>query len=123
MGKGRTTVIAGAALLVAAAGGLQLRNSYASVSKVTTKTVKTVEKSGNYYFSPKATTIKKGTKVVWTNKTDTAHTVTGLGSLSSLKRNLAVGKTVTHVFNKPGTYHYHCTIHPTTMKGTIVVKI
>jgi plastocyanin len=122
MGKGRTVLIALVALLVAAAGGFQLHNSYASgVSKVTTKTVKATEKSHNYIYAPKTITIHKGTKVVWANKSDTAHTVTGKGSLSSLKRSLAVGKTVTHVFNKAGTYHYYCTIHPATMKGTIIV--
>ena len=29
---------------------------------------------------------------------------------------------VTHTFTEPGTYHYRCSIHGTTMSGTVVVK-
>jgi plastocyanin len=34
---------------------------------------------------------------------------------------LATGQSYSHTFDQPGTYTYHCTIHP-FMKGTIVVQ-
>jgi len=27
-----------------------------------------------------------------------------------------------HTFDRPGTYHYVCTIHETSMKGTVIVR-
>jgi plastocyanin len=47
------------------------------------------------------------------------HTVTaGDGSFDS---PVMTSGTFTHRFDKAGSYDYICTIHPTQMKGTIVV--
>jgi len=39
-----------------------------------------------------------------------------------LSLDLPLGSEITVTFTKPGTYHYHCAIHPKDMRGTIIVK-
>lgn len=79
-------------------------------------------------FSPASLTVPSGTTVTWTNKDSFDHTVTADdGSYDS--GNLAQGKTWSHTFNAPGTYHYYCKPHASKgsdgaykgMTGTIVV--
>ncbi|HUR77841.1 MAG TPA: hypothetical protein VMZ22_07825 [Acidimicrobiales bacterium] len=69
------------------------------------------EQNGNF-------NIQVGDSVRWENCTDVAHTVTGdsFGSTDQLGKN----DTVTYTFNTPGSFPYHCNIHP-TMTGTVVV--
>jgi plastocyanin len=76
----------------------------------------------NFAFSPATLTVKAGTAVTWTNRDGADHTITadpgapaGFGS-----GNLASGASYSFTFTSPGTYTYHCSIHP-SMKGTIVV--
>ena len=79
---------------------------------------------GHYVFKPASVTVKAGTVVVWFNDSDGAHTVTsdpGLPTSFNTTSNVTQGKTFALVFNTPGTYNYHCNIHPTTMKAVIVV--
>jgi predicted lipoprotein with Yx(FWY)xxD motif len=74
----------------------------------------------NFAFAPTSLTVSAGTTVTWTNADSTAHTVTADdGSFDS--GNLDPGKTFSFTFKTPGTYAYHCAIHP-NMKATIVVK-
>jgi plastocyanin len=108
-----------AAILLSLAVVAQV-HTFAAAPAVTTKTVKVIESHNRYMFSPSKITVKVGTKVIWKNTTDTGHTVTFEGSLSSFNKQLAQAKTVTHVFSKTGTYKYHCSIHP-YMKGTVIV--
>jgi plastocyanin len=57
--------------------------------------------------------------VTWTNLDGVAHTVTADdGSWGS--GTLGQGATYSHVFTSPGTYTYHCAIHP-FMTGTVTV--
>jgi len=68
--------------------------------------------------------VAKGTKVTWTNKDTTAHTVTsGTRPTKDGKFDLALagGSTVSFTFSDAGTFSYFCTIH-STMNGTITVK-
>ncbi|HEX6121644.1 MAG TPA: plastocyanin/azurin family copper-binding protein [Ktedonobacterales bacterium] len=76
----------------------------------------------NFLFSPSTLTIKKGITVLWTNASGTDHTVTGdAGNPAALDGAVgASGGTFSFTFTVPGTYHYHCAIHP-IMKGTITV--
>ena len=79
---------------------------------------------GNYLFKPASVTIKAGTVVVWIDNSDAPHTVTsdpGAPSPFNTTSNVTEGHTFALVFNTPGTYHYHCNIHPTTMKAVIIV--
>jgi plastocyanin len=84
----------------------------------------TVDSSGTFTFSPTTITIKAGTTVVWTNTTGTSHTVTsddGKTFDSGIASPIAAsGGTFMFTFNTPGTFAYHCQIHP-FMKATVVV--
>ena len=71
-------------------------------------------------FEPATLTVFVGEPVTWTNKGAETHTVTlDDGSLDS--GPIAPGEAFGHVFEAPGTYPYHCSIHP-AMVATIVVK-
>lgn len=75
----------------------------------------------NFSFNPGSTTVNKGTTVVWTNNDSAGHTVTadqGAGPASGL---LNPGETYSYTFNEPGTFNYHCSVHP-SMKGTVTVN-
>jgi|SRR5947199_1777683 len=79
---------------------------------------------GHYVFQPDSVTIKAGSAVVWFDDSDGAHTVTsdpGAPTAFNTTSNVTQGKTFVLVFNTPGTYHYHCNLHPTTMKAVINV--
>jgi plastocyanin len=71
-------------------------------------------------FAPKAVTVTAGKVVTWQNTTSTAHTVTADdGSFDS--GPLALNDQFANAFISPGTYPYHCSIHP-AMTGVVVVK-
>jgi plastocyanin len=74
----------------------------------------------NFSFDPSPLKIKAGSAVTWVNKDQEPHTVV---SDTGLFRSSAVDTDETFVFkfDKPGTYHFICTIHP-KMTGTIVVE-
>jgi plastocyanin len=74
----------------------------------------------DFMFMPMSLTIKAGSAVTWANKDDEPHTVV---SDTGLFRSGAVDtdETFTVKFDKPGTYHFTCSIHP-RMIGTIVVE-
>ena len=74
----------------------------------------------NFAFSPETATIKKGTKVVWTNNDDATHQVEADDSSFS-GPSLAKGDTYSNTFDKSGTFPYHCTVHP-NMTAKIIVK-
>lgn len=57
--------------------------------------------------------------VKWRNLDDVAHTVTA-DNLSFTSASMGKTFTYSHTFTQPGTYNYHCTIHP-GMVGSIVV--
>ncbi len=72
-------------------------------------------------FKPAKISVKLGDQVTWTfEDKGTSHNVTAEdGSFRS--ENLAKG-TFVHPFDKPGSFSYICTIHPTQMKGTVDVR-
>lgn len=63
--------------------------------------------------------VPAGTRITWTNDDPTPHTVTADGGTFDSKQ-LDPGATFAVLFDKPGTFTYHCDIHP-TMVGTVVV--
>jgi plastocyanin len=74
----------------------------------------------HYLFLVDAARIKVGQDVSWSNDDDAVHTVTFAdGSFDSGR--IGLGATVTRSFDRPGTFEYACTIHP-TMKGRVVVQ-
>jgi plastocyanin len=127
---GILSLAAVAALLLAACGGGTTTTPTPTPTATSQPTptptptvvmVKIVEANDKYAFSPATLSIKAGTQVVWTNTTDAAHTVTSdtagvFGTPSSLNTN----QTFMFTFTTPGTFAYHCNIHP-YMKATITV--
>jgi plastocyanin len=80
---------------------------------------------GHYIFQPSSITITAGSIVVWIDNSDSPHTVTsdpGAPSAFNTTQNVTQGKTFALQFNQAGTYHYHCNIHPTTMKAVVTVN-
>lgn len=73
----------------------------------------------NMQFSPGSMTIPAGTTVTWTNRDSVAHTVTADTNLWD-SGIIQPGQSVMMRFTSPGTYSYHCRIHP-QMRGQIVV--
>jgi plastocyanin len=71
-----------------------------------------------FAFGPASQNARVGQKVVWSNQDATTHTVTA--NNLTWGKNLPPGSTYVHVFVRPGTFGYHCAIHP-TMRGVVVV--
>jgi plastocyanin len=74
----------------------------------------------DFMFAPASLTIKAGTTVTWLNEDEEPHTVV---SASGLFRSKAIDtkENFTYTFDKPGEYHFICTIHP-QMMGTVIVQ-
>ncbi len=73
----------------------------------------------NFAFNPSQVSVKVGTVVSWTNHDSMAHTVTSNnGAFNS--GTLNPGSTFSFTFNTPGTFSYHCAVHP-SMTATVVV--
>jgi plastocyanin len=73
-----------------------------------------------FAFSPATLTVAAGTTVTWTNRDSAPHTATADDS-SFDSPALAAGATFSQVFATPGTFAYHCAIHP-RMTATLVVN-
>ncbi len=71
-------------------------------------------------FSPATVTVVVGTTITWTNMDGTAHTVTSNDGTSFNSGNIAPNGTFTFTASTPGSYGYHCSIHP-TMTGTVQI--
>lgn len=95
-------------------------SSSRAVSAAPTKKVFTREASNKYLFAPARTTVTKGIKVVWTNKTDAEHNVT-FNNGPKVNKDFKPNKSVSYLFTKAGSYRYHCEYHP-YMHGVVVVK-
>jgi plastocyanin len=74
----------------------------------------------DFAFSPTAITITVGTTVKWKNLDGEPHTIRGVDA-DFRSDPLDQNDSFAHTFEKPGTYHYVCSIHP-QMTGTVVVK-
>jgi plastocyanin len=74
----------------------------------------------DFAYSPDPVRISVGTTVRWTNNDDAEHTVTSdTGVFDS--EDLKIGESFEYRFDVPGTYPYHCEIHP-SMQGTVIVN-
>jgi len=75
---------------------------------------------GNRAYVPDDLTVATGTTVTWSNNDAIAHTSTSNTSGWN-SGTIAPGGRFSFTFQTPGTYAYHCTIHP-GMVGTVVVQ-
>jgi plastocyanin len=107
MSSGRVSVLMAAVLLASAS----IRAASPSPSEVVIK---------NFMFSPVSLTVPAGTSVTWSNLDQEPHTVvsdTGLFRAGAMDTN----ESFSFKFDKAGTYHFFCSIHP-QMTGTIIVQ-
>lgn len=115
-----------ACMVVVALGGAAAASAQAPKPKPARVTV------NDFYFGPEAVTIKKGASVnwVWSETNSYPHDVHLKSGPSGLKQKASYSTKTTAVtgaqfkktFTTPGTYHFICTIHPTQMHLTVVVK-
>jgi plastocyanin len=104
--------IAALTLLVGAAAG--------SAVAAGTPASPTIVVAREFMFAPVSLKVPAGSTVTWTNRDDEPHTlVSDAGVFRS--GALDTDQSFSFRFDKPGTYHYACSIHP-RMVGTIVVE-
>jgi plastocyanin len=104
-------VVAGGASMASPTPAARTAAASAAVSQITIQSFK---------FTPDTVTVPVGTTVTWVNHDDDAHTVTADdGRLAS--GGLDHGEQFSHRFTAPGTYSYHCALHP-HMTARIIVK-
>jgi len=76
----------------------------------------------DFKFDPQPVQAKVGDVVTWTNSDSAPHSAT-LDDGTCDTKTINGGSSASLVFNAPGTYTYHCSVHPTQMKDyTIVVQ-
>src|SRR6266849_4304312 len=73
-----------------------------------------------FKFAPKEITIAPGTKIVWTNRDETPHTVTS-NDKSFASKGLDTDDKFEHTFAGEGDFSYICTVHP-FMSGVVHVR-
>ena len=118
----RSLAVIALAALVSACG-----SSYSSPSSPTptTNSGSTITLNGGVSglttaaFGTNPLTVATGTTITWTNHDTIAHTTTS--NVGTWNSNLAAGASFNFTFTTPGTYPYHCTVHP-NMVGTITVQ-
>lgn len=75
----------------------------------------------NFTFSPAILTIPAGTSVTWINRDDIPHVVVSRDDPRAMRsKPLDTGDSFAFSFDRPGEYHYFCSLHP-HMQGMIVV--
>jgi plastocyanin len=72
-----------------------------------------------FAYGPKEITIAPGTRVVWTNRDETPHTVTS-NDKSFASKGLDTDDKFEHTFTQEGDFSYLCTVHP-FMTGVVHV--
>ena len=133
----RALVRAGLALVVgialaACSGAATTTNAPAATSgataaaaavcaKATTKGSIEVEIQ-DFSFKTEPIQAKVGDTITWTNKDTTPHSASPNNNPECATDTLNQGSSGSITYTVAGTYPYHCAIHPTQMKGTIVVS-
>lgn len=69
------------------------------------------------FFIPLNLEVIRGTTVIWQNEDNIGHTVQSQDAKGNIiplfnSNVLKTGDTFSYKFEKPGVYHYFCTIHP-----------
>ena len=73
-----------------------------------------------FSFAPKEITVAPGTKVIWTNRDDTPHSVASTDK-SFASKGLDTDDKFEHTFVTVGDFSYACTLHP-FMTGVVHVR-
>ena len=120
-------------LMLVAVGAFALSGAVAAAANAPQKKGKPKEVSvADFYFGPEKLTLKEGQSVnwVWAEGNTYPHDVHMKSGPKGLKNKASYSTKTTAVtdaefektFTTPGTYKFICTIHPTQMHMTIVVK-
>jgi plastocyanin len=122
-------------LIAVAVAVLALSGAAATAAEAPPKKPKSKPKEvsvADFYFGPEKLTLKEGQSVnwVWAETNTYPHDVHLKSGPKSLKQKKTYSTKTTAVtnaefektFTTPGTYKFICTIHPTQMHMTIVVK-
>ena len=76
----------------------------------------------NITIHPDTLKVTVGSTIAWTNFDPVEHNVTSQsGPTRFASKNFSEGQSFRVTLTRPGVIHYLCTIHPTSMNGTIVV--
>ena len=78
-----------------------------------------VQMAKSYRFDPTVVKVKAGDTVTWTNNDNFTHTVK---VEDGPDHKVGRGDSVSIRFDKPGTYHYVCTLHSHDMHGQVIVQ-
>ena len=116
---GSLLVVAAVAIIAAACNGTGPAAYGGPASTVATTTTAKVASIRGFSFQPGVLKVKVGAKVTWTNRDTVAHTVSA-DNKSFASNHLQPGGSFSFTFTRPGTYAYHCAIHP-SMHGSVVV--
>jgi plastocyanin len=121
---GPLLLVAAVAIIAAACSGTgpSAYGAPASTATTTTAAATTATNAAaikGFSFQPEVLKVKVGARVTWTNDDAVAHTVTA-DTNSFASGNLQPGGSFSFTFTRPGTYAYHCSIHP-SMHGSVVV--
>ncbi len=81
-----------------------------------------VDAPRSYRFDPAVIQVQPGTTVTWTNHDQFPHTVQLLTGSDRSTRELGIGQSATVRFDQPGEYYYRCSLHPSQMRGKVIVK-
>jgi plastocyanin len=76
-------------------------------------------------FSPAVTNVAAGSSLTWNNSSSAPHTATaddGSWTAGTPANPISAGSSGTVTFANPGTFTYHCALHP-NMHGTVVVTV
>jgi plastocyanin len=107
--KLRWSVRIGVALAAIAAAAIGVASPSAADLEIT-----------KFAFTPKEITIAPGTRVTWTNRDETPHTVTATDK-SFASKGMDTGDRFQHTFDREGDFAYLCTVHP-FMTGVVHVR-
>ena len=72
-----------------------------------------------FAFTPKEITVKPGTKIIWTNKDETPHTIIDSKG-AFVSKAMDTDDRFEFVFATEGDFNYFCTLHP-YMTGVVHV--
>ena len=99
-----------------AAGSAACAAAPAGAAATVTVTIK------DFKYAPQPVQAKVGDVIAWSNQDSAPHSAT-LDAGTCDTKTINPGAQAMLVFNAPGTYTYHCSVHPTQMKDySIEVK-
>lgn len=112
--------IATLSLTLAACGGSSSPSSPSQTSPGPDVTINIVGIQGSNSYNPSPTTIKAGQRVIWKNVDTRTHDTIQDANTFSVPPIAGGAQSDPVTLSTPGTFTYHCGIHP-SMTGTITV--